>query len=114
IQHCDVVIVVYLDYASSPSMDVIRASVAEMYYAETIRRMSSVEARLIYGEFARLGKFEPPTPPVRFDEKRIVIVVPSQPLGATVDFSGGRRVERLMALGKRDMEQALQTHQLFQ
>ncbi len=113
VQHCDVVIVIYLDYANSPSMDFIKARVADMYYAEMLSRLSAAEAQLIYSEFARLGKFEPPAPPVRLDEKRVILVIPSEPLGSTIDFSGGRRVERLIALGKRDMEQVLQAHQLF-
>jgi hypothetical protein len=108
LEHCDLVFIVYLN-PSVPPLDVVKSRVADMFYSAELLRMTPEEAQSVYSALRAKGKFEAPIPPVQYEKKRIILVAPSQPLGSTVDFSGGARVEGLMALGRQDMERALET-----
>lgn len=45
--------------------------------------------------------------PFSISSENLVIVVPSEPLGNAMDFSGGTGARRLIDLGERDMGKTL-------
>ena len=115
---CHLIIVVYLDANIKPNLADLQSSLTYRYQQQTLTQMSAEAACLIYRENLRIGglrdgHFPVPPGPLQLRQEQLITVVPSRPLGSTLDFHGGIRTRDLIDLGYNDMKAAIEGHRVL-
>ena len=107
----EILIVVYLDDTQVPCVEGVVSDALRDNRFHHLNGLGKQKAQELYDQFVKQKDF-PGFPNPDFDVRpdRFIFIVPSEPLGETMAFSGGERAQHLMDLGEKDTLKAIRNN----